>query len=606
MTMSAIRRRVTTMSRGIQDSRVDPTTCDKIQELTPLLVSAQFDEGATNALGLAGVSINGVATTLGAADANGNVPVTSNGPVNPGGNCSVMPIIMSLCWTNVNGQYVYPGTGAVTNNCPGIPLGLLEGYEIVERHSEWNSYGADLYRPAEFSWYAMTCLNCPTNWWAGTGVRTRTTETFQLACPLTNNVVWTYADQGTNDCEWANPWYTYVCVQDPQGLQLGLTTFTNGTQSALQPARGLAFGGQEERSDYALGGIYSGVQGSFFNGWGATNSVMKFRAPLHYPPDTPVIFTLEGVGCNAALSNITLWGQSPVAWSTGVTATVSYLLPMSGGQTYTIEETAFDWPTDNSSWCTNYAAGESPPNTDISNECHTVTAHTLSFTGFHNNDAPHFLTDVDDDGVIKDTAVENPTPGAVPSDRLLIQGGMAEAVFSNDVQEVTIAGERPTNGKAWLTYDSNFIKVYKELACTTLLESGSVSAPTWPNLTAVEPLPEKVYVKALKVTEPDVKTPLALYVGGDAVPASTLNIVIADKVGDQAFFRCVRDYLVEKQKRVCIREVWAQGGFPESGPNAKADFILCAWRPEKSTMTKEKGKGVTSHYSGIDIGRLAC
>jgi len=47
-----------------------------------------------------------------------------------------MPLIMELCWTNSAGVLVFPGATAALAACPQVPLGLLEGYEVVAARDE--------------------------------------------------------------------------------------------------------------------------------------------------------------------------------------------------------------------------------------------------------------------------------------------------------------------------------------------------------------------------------------------------------------------------------------------------------------------------------------
>jgi hypothetical protein len=103
------------------------------------------------------------------------------------------------------------------------------------------------------------------------------------------------------------------------------------------------------------------------------NDQMTFRAPFYYPPDTPVLLTLETVRLNYDSSPETL-AQLPLIWGgqtnlpvAGVGADVSYLVSVTGGQEYTLDESNFVWPTN-----TFYDASS------------TSTVHYLSFNDFHN------------------------------------------------------------------------------------------------------------------------------------------------------------------------------------------------------------------------------
>jgi hypothetical protein len=79
-------------------------------------------------------------------------------------------------------------------------------------------------------------------------------------------------------------------------------------------------------------------------------------------------------GSSIDLSQVTLWGQQPVAWSNEA-STVSYLVQMTGGQEYTLDQDSFTWPH-----------GEPSPvaTTEGSTIVAYPTVHELNFSGFHN------------------------------------------------------------------------------------------------------------------------------------------------------------------------------------------------------------------------------
>ena len=547
-------------------------------------VSARFDDGSTNGMGLAEVKLNGQAVALGSA-VNGLYAVTT---CLPGTNCSVMSLVMSLCWTN--GSYS-------TNLCQNVALGMLEGYEITkkEQHSqaieigylknEGPCYGTDLWT----GYYSFKILE---------------DYTFDLLCTLSvsNTVDSRLEWNGPDQCDsnslapgTMNPTnFPWVFNSDPS------VSWTNVT-TELQPC-GPHGPPWVPDCSWAWGSLEMGEWGG--SGWDGCDSngqpkstvqdnyqwkgEIKFRAPFQYKRNTVVVLTFERMQVNPWESTVQTpdWSQVKLLWEgttnapvavaedlftvNGQLATnVSYIVPMDGGKTndYTLSEASFDWPT-------NIWVG-----TDGCGNAATRTNHHLSFTGWHNGPPPHLLTDVNDDGTINDSGVVNNDPNAKPSDYLLILAGKEEFVFSNDVQEVMIAGEAPNKGKAWITY-GEAIKVYSSSDCTLGSEivSGSATSPNWD--LSQTPLPAKLYVKALKVTEKGKPSPLTLNVSG--VPSSTLNLAIASTVGDAAYFSCVRDYLVEKGKRVFVGDVFAKGGFKNP---AIPTFKICAWRIEKSTMT---------------------
>jgi len=118
---------------------------------------------------------------------------------------------------------------------------------------------------------------------------------------------------------------------------------------------------------------------------GGQDGYLKLHAPFYYAPDTTVIFTLEGVGATGvALSNLLLWGHSPIAVDE-TTGNVSYLLLMSGGQVYSIVESNF-----------NHEAAISTGTNSWPYDCALMTysnsVKSISFTGFHNENRGWTIT----------------------------------------------------------------------------------------------------------------------------------------------------------------------------------------------------------------------
>src|ERR1051326_6615479 len=80
-------------------------------------VSAYKDEGLPTEEPLDSVTVNGIATTLGSIDGNGNVPFTT---------VAAVPVPTNGEFMSINIQIIWPSTNT-------IPLGILEGYDVVNR-----------------------------------------------------------------------------------------------------------------------------------------------------------------------------------------------------------------------------------------------------------------------------------------------------------------------------------------------------------------------------------------------------------------------------------------------------------------------------------------
>jgi len=145
-------------------------------------VSAKYAEGTDEELGLAGASLDGTALTL--VDLGGGLLGFST--TVPGTNCSVMALIIELCWTNSAGVLVFPGAAAALAACPHIPLGLLEGYEIVQKQSTEFSQEVNGLHGIPFA--EGGCEN--NSWWRKhPGYEYNVSEVFVLPCVTNENLV---------------------------------------------------------------------------------------------------------------------------------------------------------------------------------------------------------------------------------------------------------------------------------------------------------------------------------------------------------------------------------------------------------------------------------
>ena len=115
------------------------------------------------------------------------------------------------------------------------------------------------------------------------------------------------------------------------------------------------------------------------------DSTLVVRAPFNYPPNTTVIFTLEGVtyavspGQTMDLSQVTLWDKSPISWNNG-TGEISYFATFNGGDSYVLSAGTVKWPASDGTPSNGLWNYFDPPGTGTV----TFTGSQLSFWGFHN------------------------------------------------------------------------------------------------------------------------------------------------------------------------------------------------------------------------------
>ena len=146
------------------------------------------------------------------------------------------------------------------------------------------------------------------------------------------------------------PYYEYRdgigCTAHPEtdsSIWDSWSAFSQGS-SYTDYARSLSFG-TELRHEFAID--------QYGNEWefvwpDVTTASLTFRAPVQYLPNTVVILTFEGVnytqqtGMPLDLSQIQYLGQEPVS---NDASSVSYLITVNGGQTYTIDQDSFQWPS---------------------------------------------------------------------------------------------------------------------------------------------------------------------------------------------------------------------------------------------------------------------
>ncbi len=311
-------------------------------------VSALLDEGTTGAATIKSVAINGVPATLTSPDGSGNRGLYAPGVAPP--DCDHFLILTAeIAWEN----------GAIFK----IPLGLLEGYLITEMQRE---YHFEFLHFQEFTplWFVSTSSH-------------RLDLYYNFTCqppalPLQPN---SFADAyrwipdtdfvgapGLGTVGWLPDIYLYEEKYLPQPpLKEGFIwggSLDYGFRFGTEDGHNCSF------SDCSRQGFYK---------WTFDASLM-FRAPASYGPNTPVIFTFEGIEYGKRsiddldLSLVKYNGKDPVTWD-NARKTASYLVTLDGGASYSLGAGSFSWP----------AITDSIPITHGA-----VHYDWLHFEGFHN------------------------------------------------------------------------------------------------------------------------------------------------------------------------------------------------------------------------------
>jgi hypothetical protein len=347
------------------------------------VVSREFEVGDGSLLALASLTVNGSSVSIGSggSGASYSVPLAPPACTN-----SVMPVVIAACWTGVTFSASY------TNICATMPLGLLEGYEILKRNlrEKW-ARGWGYYT----SWTNGTCgtdwninVYCP-SWTPGCILRD-TENTFD-ACASGGPKVTITDIVNTSGVFCASGWQS-----DWGSLNNGWDVTTLETHTVGQPAsRGLFLG--DAKSEYRQYTIYPSnerfdyVDFDFHTG---EDAKIEFRAPFYYAPKTPVIFTLEGVNYARKssdaldLTQVQLWGKSPISVD-AASGNVNYLVEVTGGQTYTLDRNEISWPlgfTLNSAPnCYNIQTSANPDQFNFECDWTETSGNWLSFSGFHND-----------------------------------------------------------------------------------------------------------------------------------------------------------------------------------------------------------------------------
>ncbi|HVM60286.1 MAG TPA: hypothetical protein VMV72_05400 [Verrucomicrobiae bacterium] len=294
-------------------------------------VSALKDAGLPNQTQVASVTVNGVPTSL--SDSGGGTMTFTT--------TDVVPVLSDGSETALN--VVVTWADGSTSTPP--PLGWLDGYQITASAS-WS----DWKQSALYDYWDSYPFCIPSPTLAAQGGR-------QL---LANLFTPPHAEGDTNYLGIEDDWYsgstTDIVTVLPGVDELNWVPADGGWitnyEYAAQPSWNLKFGEMDSwektmERDWAFSNMQWKWDGS-----------LTFVAPLSYGASTPVIFTFQNVnyarapGVPLDLSQVTYQGQHPISWDDG-NQTVSYLVFVNGGETYSLNSSSFAWPT---GWTSNLTA----------------------------------------------------------------------------------------------------------------------------------------------------------------------------------------------------------------------------------------------------------
>ncbi|TFG50771.1 MAG: hypothetical protein E4H40_00575 [Candidatus Brocadiia bacterium] len=187
-------------------------------------------------------------------------------------------------------------------------------------------------------------------------------------------------------------------------------------------------------------------------------------------------------------------------------------------------------------------------------------------------------TDINNDGTID--ATDEPIEESGIGEIVRVNDNNDPASGEDDLQYMKVKIEPTlTQGVVWFTYDTNKVAIWKNLTRTQPIASGSETAPTW-NLGLGDIIPDHVYIEGITSTVKNASIDLILHlkIGGTEY-TDTILFTVTDQVGHYAYFRGVKDYLVENNAKVFLDDVFVSGGF-----STKADFVLVGVRSDKATL----------------------
>jgi hypothetical protein len=295
-------------------------------------VSALYDAGLPTQTSITNVTINGVAAVLGTnVDAYGNVPFWTTNMIPLG-----VPITSTIA-----------GPGIPTDP-PGLPPMESQGYEVTGKETGLETIDGG--ESGIFNLYWGTSSNC----WSGDLYQE--VQTYDYA--ITNSSV---QEQFVGEDNQPSPACLTVLNPDQITWLVDSDSFTTTLSTPINTSLSLGINGYmhgegEQFADVIASYNPTNDTCTYQNETEGMRSLTRerdtgwvtFRAPWQPATNTTVVLTFQGLSYatpnNATpdLSQVLFRGQSPVS---NDSESASYLMTVSSGQQYTINQDDFTWPS---------------------------------------------------------------------------------------------------------------------------------------------------------------------------------------------------------------------------------------------------------------------
>ena len=301
-----------------------------------------------------------------------------------------------------------------------VPFWYLEGYQIASKTVRYQNTVANCnnQQPA-FIWYDYAAPTLATTMWTVLQLaRAERLESYWAPSSVTDtNWIWDVTGYGPTTNLFAAP--TLASVSNYWGVASWQCVYGGFTGSHWEghtawPPVDLRFGTNSVQSEADRSYTYTGSQppcpgggdnallGSKTHGlqWIDDQAQMVVNWPLHYPQGKQVLMTFTQVDYtrlnNEAYdpTQVLYHGQPPDVITTNncgngsLCFDLSYIVAVSG-TSFTLDETAFTWPTSTLVYDTNITASDQGCWTQTNSM--SGATHHMGFSGFHNDD-PKIIT----------------------------------------------------------------------------------------------------------------------------------------------------------------------------------------------------------------------
>jgi hypothetical protein len=249
-----------------------------------------------------------------------------------------------------------------------VPVGFLEGFEIVERQSSY----AEFWLTGEYPNQMFEQKDaCGIDRWIRSDYSFGCENEFTLPCSAEKNSVSTFFGS-----DWPGSWRCTKQEPNFDNATYDQAFQEKNAEKLSQSRRGLSFGNWGWQTRYTRYEMGDGVV--FLNGLQVVeDGSLTFRTPFQLEHQYVDIFTFLGVE-GVVLSNLTFEGHSPIAWDEAKHR-VSYLLVLDGGTEYTISQDSFGWPTRGTNCVTEFKE-DAPEGKHL--ESYSEEFHAFHFSDF--------------------------------------------------------------------------------------------------------------------------------------------------------------------------------------------------------------------------------